>query len=96
MAAVLNGPVVADVGLELGGLFVLEAGDVVVGFNVALRPAVVAVPADHDEGFQAGPGTADVGIHPTEVVAGDGLAALVAAMGTGEGFGVAPVGGIEL
>ena len=67
VAAVLNGPVVADVGLELGGLFVLEAGDVVVGFHIAFRPAVIAVAADHDEGFLAGPGAADVGIHPFEV-----------------------------
>lgn len=95
VATVLDGPVVADVGLELGGLYVLEAGDVVMGFDFAFRPAMVAVAADHDEGFQAGPCAADVGIHPFEVMAGDGLATFVAAMGPGEGFGVAPVGGIE-
>ena len=94
-AAVLNDPVVADVGLKSGRLFVLEAGDVAVDFHFAFRPAVVGVAADHDEGFHAGPGASDVGVHPAEVVAGDGLAAFVAAMGFGEGFGVAPVGGIE-
>ena len=81
--------------LKWGGIFVLEAGDVVVGFDFAFRPAVVAVAADHDEGFQTGPCAADVGIHPFEVVAGDGLTAFVATVGAGECFGVAPVGGIE-